>query len=139
MRKDTLALVAAIGVLSCAEAPTEVGRSNEERLVYSTPSLAVTAAGQILQVAIPNAGNSLAPWTVLVATGRAESVDISECDGNSVTVARYAVLTGARGESYRKVHFSTDVEAGTKMSEFNPLTSCLMGGMQYNVYEVETQ
>lgn len=138
MWKDTLALVTALVVFGCAEAPTEARSATDEGAFRSTPN-SLTAGGQVLRVAIPDVGVALDPDEVLVATGRTGSVDFSECDGNVVTAARYAVFLRGRNESYHKVHFSTDVEAGTKMSKFNNLTSCVIGGIQYQVYEVETQ
>ena len=132
-------LVAIVAVLGCADAPTEARGATEMGVFRSMTTVSATPSGQILQVAIPDVGAVLLPDEVLVATGRSGSVDISDCDGNMLTAARYAVLTSARSTSHNKVHLSTDVEAGTKMSRLQHLASCTIGGTAYEVYQVETQ
>lgn len=139
MWKDMLVLMAAVAVVGCSDAPTEIGTATGQRALHTNPAFAATAGGQALYVAIPDVGAGLLPDEVLVATGHIGPVDFSECDGNSVTVARYAVLTGTGNQSYSKVHFSTNVEPGTTMSKFSFMTSCFIGGTQYQVYQVETQ
>ena len=69
MLKDTLVLVAALAVLGCADAPTEVGSATEAGAFRSMPAFAATAGGQVLYVVIPDAGGALPPNMLLVATG----------------------------------------------------------------------
>jgi len=129
MLKRLLLLLAIVSVLGCVDAPTEGSSAIEAEAFRPMPTFVATGGGQFLYVVIPDIGAGLTPDEQLIATGRTGSVDINECDGNPVTAARYAALTGAGREGgYSKMHFSTDVGAGTKMSKLQPVTTCFSAG-----------